>query len=92
MSINHPLGIVRTSADKIFDRQLSVENEKVYFGGPLCTSADKLANDVYVKTADIGDIAVFGLAGAYGLTMSNQEFLSHARPEEVVLDSKEFDS
>ncbi|MES0372422.1 MAG: alanine racemase, partial [Mariprofundaceae bacterium] len=75
LSINHPLGIVRTSADKIFDGQLSVEKEKVYFGGPLCTSADKLANDVYVETADIGDIAVFGLAGAYGLTMSNQEFL-----------------
>ncbi len=92
LSINHPLGIIRTSADKIFDGQIAVKNEKVYFGGPLCTSADKLANDVFIEKADIGDIAVFGLAGAYGLTMSNQEFLSHARPEEVVLDSKEFDS
>jgi diaminopimelate decarboxylase len=51
----------------------------------LCTGADKLANDVYVEHAEIGDIAVFGLAGAYGLTMSNIEFLSHARPEEIVL-------
>jgi diaminopimelate decarboxylase len=85
LSINHPLGIVRTSAAKVFDGQVSVRNEKVYFGGPLCTSADKLANDVFVEAADIGDIALFGLAGAYGLTMSNQEFLSHARPEEIVL-------
>jgi len=92
LSINHPLSIVRTSAAKVYDGQASVENEKVYFGGPLCTSADKLANDVYVEAADVGDIAVFGLAGAYGLTMSNQEFLSHARPEEVVLDRKESDS
>jgi diaminopimelate decarboxylase len=38
-----------------------------------------------VRTADIGDIAVFGLAGAYGLSMSNIEFLSHERPEEVIL-------
>ncbi|MDX8403165.1 MAG: alanine racemase [Mariprofundaceae bacterium] len=87
LSINHPLGIVRTSTAKLFDGQISVENEKVYFGGPLCTSADKLANDVYVKATDIGDIAVFGLAGAYGLTMSNQEFLSHERPEEILLSA-----
>lgn len=92
LSINHPLGIVRTSKEKLFDEQESVINEKVYFGGPLCTSADKLANDIYVEAADVGDVAVFGLAGAYGLTMSNQEFLSHARPEEVVLDQKESDS
>jgi len=92
LSINHPLGIVRASKEKLFSGQTSVEKEQVYFGGPLCTSADKLANDVYVEAADIGDVAVFGLAGAYGLTMSNQEFLSHARPEEVVLDSKELSS
>jgi len=85
LSINHPLAIVRMDADKVFDGQESVRDEAVYFGGPLCTSADKLANDVYVEAADIGDIAVFGLAGAYGLTMSNQEFLSHARPPEIVL-------
>lgn len=85
LSINHPLAIVRTERAKLFAGQESVRKEQVYFGGPLCTSADKLANDVYVESADIGDIAVFGLAGAYGLTMSNQEFLSHARPEEVVL-------
>jgi diaminopimelate decarboxylase len=85
LSINHPLAIVRMERPKLFDRQESVAGEKVYFGGPLCTSADKLANDVYVEAADVGDVAVFGLAGAYGLTMSNQEFLSHARPQEIVL-------
>ncbi len=85
LSINHPLAIVRMGKPALFGGQETVRNESVYFGGPLCTGADKLANDVYVEAADVGDIAVFGYAGAYGLTMSNIEFLSHARPEEVVL-------
>ena len=85
LAINHPLMIVRMNRPPLFDGQESVRDEKVYFGGPLCTGADKLANDVYVEAADIGDIAVFGYAGAYGLSMSNIEFLSHERPEEIVL-------
>ena len=85
LAINHPLSIVRMGADKVFDGQESVARESVYFGGPLCTGADKLANDVAIEAADIGDIAVFGLAGAYGLSMSNIEFLSHERPQEIVI-------
>ncbi len=84
LSINHPMNIVRLGKDKLFDLQESISREKVYFGGPLCTSADKLANDVYIEQADIGDIAVFGLAGAYGLSMSNTGFLSHAKPQEII--------
>ena len=85
LSINHPMCILRLGRAPVFAAQERVREESVYFGGPLCTGADKLANDVYIEAADVGDIAVFGLAGAYGLTMSNIEFLSHARPEEVVL-------
>ncbi|HXH65433.1 MAG TPA: alanine racemase [Mariprofundaceae bacterium] len=85
LAINHPLAIVPMQRPPLFDGQESVHKDQVYFGGPLCTGADKLANDVYVEHAEIGDIAVFGLAGAYGLTMSNIEFLSHARPAEIVL-------
>lgn len=86
LAINHPLSIVRMGRPRLFDGQESVCNESVYFGGPLCTGADKLANNVYVAAADVGDIAVFGYAGAYGLSMSNIEFLSHARPDEVLID------
>ena len=58
----------------------------IFIGGPLCNTADRLApKDIHVKEAHIGDIAVFGLAGAYGLTMSHFEFLSHARPAEIVI-------
>ncbi|NWF37563.1 diaminopimelate decarboxylase [Mariprofundus sp. NF] len=85
LAINHPLAIVTLNRAPLFDGQESIRDEAVYFGGPLCTGADKLANNVYVESADIGDIGVFGLAGAYGLTMSNMEFLSHERPDEIVL-------
>jgi len=86
LAINHPLSIVRMDRPGLFDGQESVRDESVYFGGPLCTGADKLANDVHIEAADVGDIAVFGYAGAYGLSMSNIEFLSHARPDEVLVD------
>ncbi len=89
LAINHPVSIVAMQKPAWFDAQISVHNEKVYFGGPLCTSADKLANDVYIEEAHIGDIAVFGLAGAYGLTMSNTGFLSHAMPQEIVVSPEE---
>lgn len=85
LAINHPLAIVQMQKAPLFANQEQVRSESVYFGGPLCTGADKLANNIFVETADIGDIAVFGLAGAYGLSMSNMEFLSHERPEEIVL-------
>jgi len=85
LSINHPLAIVDMQKPALFPAQESIRNESVYFGGPLCTGADKLANNVFVEHADIGDIAIFGLAGAYGLTMSNMEFLSHERPQEIVI-------
>jgi diaminopimelate decarboxylase len=85
LAINHPLAIVSMQKSPLFDHQERIANESVYFGGPLCTGADKLANNVFLSTADIGDIVVFGLAGAYGLSMSNIEFLSHERPEEIIL-------
>ena len=85
LAINHPLYVLRMHRPVLFAGQESVRGESVYFGGPLCTGADKLANNIAVDAADIGDIAVFGLAGAYGLSMSNVEFLSHARPQEIVI-------
>jgi diaminopimelate decarboxylase len=88
LGINHPLAIIRMGVEPLFPTQVGVRDEAVYFGGPLCTGADKLANNIHVAAADIGDIAVFGLAGAYGLSMSNIEFLSHARPAEIVVNNE----
>ncbi|MDX8407689.1 MAG: alanine racemase [Mariprofundaceae bacterium] len=85
LAINHPMAVLRLNCPPLFDGQEKVRDEAVYFGGPLCTGADKLANNVHIEAADVGDVAVFGYAGAYGLTMSNMEFLSHERPGEIVL-------
>lgn len=86
LGLNHPTTIVAKNRPKVFAEQASVHKAEVFFGGPLCNSADKLApRDVYVESAEIGDIAVFGLAGAYGLTMSHHGFLSHAIPKELLV-------
>ncbi len=85
LAINHPMAVLHLQRPALFEGQEQVRHEAVYFGGPLCTGADKLANNVLIEAADVGDIAVFGYAGAYGLSMSNIEFLSHQRPEEIVL-------
>jgi diaminopimelate decarboxylase len=88
MNINHPIAIVPMDRPKVFDGQESAKKEKVFIGGPLCTTADRLAGqDIYIDHAEIGDIAVFCLAGAYGLTMSHLEFLSHPHPPEIVIHS-----
>ncbi len=85
LSINHPVVIVPMQRPKLFAGQESVRDEQVYIGGPLCNTADKLARDIHLAQAEIGDMAVFCLAGAYGYSMSHLEFLSHERPEEIVL-------
>ncbi|MBP7253390.1 MAG: alanine racemase [Alphaproteobacteria bacterium] len=85
LSINHPVVIVPMQRPRLFTEQESVKDERVYVGGPLCNTADKLARDIHLAQAEIGDFVVFCLAGAYGLSMSHLEFLSHARPEEILL-------
>jgi len=86
LGVNHPVAVVRLQRPFVFEAQARVRRERVYLGGPLCTGADKLGDEVFLEAADIGDVIVFGLAGAYGLTMSNIEFLSHPRPQEIVLE------
>jgi diaminopimelate decarboxylase len=86
LKINHPLVIVPMNRPQVFEGQEKVVKEDVFVVGPLCNTADKLvAHEIYVEKADIGDMTVFCLAGAYGLSMSHVEFLSHVRAEEVVL-------
>jgi diaminopimelate decarboxylase len=86
LGTNHPLAILPMNRAKIFAEQEKVDKEMVFIGGPLCNTADKLApKDIYVEHAEIGDIAVFGLAGAYGYSMSHLDFLSHPHPAEIVL-------
>lgn len=84
LGINHPLTIVPMHRPEVFEGQERVDNEYVFIGGPLCNTADKLAaSDIQVDHAEIGDMAIFSLAGAYGYSMSHLDFLSHAHPPEI---------
>lgn len=62
------------------------EKQTMSLGGPLCTPADRLGRDLRIAPLDVGDIVAVLNVGAYGLTFSPTEFLSHARPAEVVVD------
>lgn len=54
--------------------------------GPLCTSIDRLALDVELPQARIDDVLSIASSGAYGLTASPTQFISHPYPCEVVID------
>lgn len=57
-----------------------VEQAEITFVGQLCTPKDVLASNVPTACASIGDLVLFPLAGAYGWTISHQNFLRHPPP------------
>ena len=67
---------------RLYNEQISVINEKVDVDGPLCLVPDILARDVTIKNAEIGDLVVVKLSGAYGLSMAATGFLSHPTAQE----------
>lgn len=59
------------------------ELETVNVVGPLCTPLDLLGNKVDLPRADRGDLIVLFQSGAYGLSASPRDFLSHPHPGEI---------
>lgn len=55
--------------------------------GPLCTTIDTLAQDVELQEVAVGDVIAVGASGAYGLTASPLNFISHPPPRELLVDS-----
>ncbi|HET9519080.1 MAG TPA: type III PLP-dependent enzyme, partial [Actinoplanes sp.] len=53
--------------------------------GELCTPRDVLARDRHVSRLRIGDVLVFGRAGAYGWDISHHGFLHHPHPQFFVV-------
>ncbi len=53
--------------------------------GPLCTPLDLLGDRVELACAEEGDLIVLFQSGAYGLTASPINFLSHPPPGEVLV-------
>ena len=69
----------------IANRFGGAEEEEVSIVGCLCTPLDRLADDVMMPRADVGDLVAVFLAGAYGLSASPQAFLSQHPAREIVL-------
>jgi len=59
--------------------------------GPLCTPIDTLARKVTLPTPQRGDLIGILQSGAYGLTASPVDFLSHATPAEVLVASGKYE-
>ena len=59
--------------------------EEVSIVGSLCTPLDRLADDVMVPRADVGDIVAVFQAGAYGLSASPQAFLGQQPALEMIV-------
>ncbi len=53
--------------------------------GPLCTPLDTLGRSVELPQPEIGDLIGVFQSGAYGLTASPVNFLSHSSPAEVLV-------
>lgn len=59
--------------------------EVVSIVGCLCTPLDRLADDVLLPRAEVGDLVAIFLAGAYGLTASPQAFLNQQPAREMAI-------
>lgn len=76
---NYPVAIAHA-----FGRE---PEEQVTIVGCLCTPLDRLADDVMMPRAQVGDLVAVFLAGAYGLTASPQAFLSQYPAREIAVSS-----
>jgi hypothetical protein len=54
--------------------------------GPLCTPLDSFGSDIEVPEIERGDIVGIFNSGAYGLTASPVNFLSHPTCSEVFIE------
>ena len=69
----------------IASRMGGPDEEEASIVGCLCTPLDRLADDVMVPRADVGDIVAVFMAGAYGLSASPQAFLSQQAASEILV-------
>lgn len=69
----------------IANRPDSVTRERCHVVGCLCTPLDRLADDIELPIALIGDFVVVTQSGAYGRSASPVHFLSHPQPVEMLV-------
>lgn len=61
--------------------------EEVSIVGCLCTPLDRLADDVMMPKAEVGDLVAIFMAGAYGLSASPQAFLAQQAARERLVNT-----
>lgn len=69
----------------IGNRPDGVPRERCHVVGCLCTPLDRLADDMELPEAHIGDFVVVRQSGAYGRSASPVHFLSHPEPVEMLV-------
>jgi diaminopimelate decarboxylase len=62
--------------------------EEASIVGCLCTPLDRLADDVMLPRADVGDVIAVFLAGAYGASASPAAFLGHGPAAELSVSTR----
>ncbi|MET8153124.1 alanine racemase [Actinoplanes sp. NPDC049668] len=82
---SHPFTVLPVDAWPYPWERPQVEDAAVDAVGELCTPRDVLARDRHVRRLRVGDVLVFGRAGAYGWDISHHDFLRHPPPAFEVL-------
>jgi diaminopimelate decarboxylase len=77
---NYPVTVVPQGA-----RAGSTVLETASVVGPLCTPLDLLADRMEMPAGEVGDLAVVFQSGAYGMSASPQQFLTHPSCLEVLV-------
>ena len=62
--------------------------EMVNVVGCLCTPLDRLADQIMLPRAEVGELIAIFLAGAYGATASPRFFLGHPAAAELLVDGR----
>ncbi len=87
--INHsliPIVLNRNYPTAILNKMNRRKKIECVVAGPLCASPDQFSRKVKLPKPEIGDLLGVFNSGAYGLTASMLEFLSHPTPAEVLTD------
>lgn len=69
----------------IGNKMSGMDTEVVSVVGSLCTPLDLLADQMELVRAEVGDLVVVFQSGAYGLSASPNDFLSHVKPLEILV-------
>lgn len=77
--------VLRRNFPVAIGNRMGGENlERCHVVGCLCTPLDRLADDVTLPAAQIGDYVIVGQSGAYARSASPADFLSHPQPVEIL--------